>query len=112
MKIMTGIDLRSNNALCRLMDENGWRVLHKKLPCELPVILQLIEPYKAQIAQAAYAFLHEIEFLNLGTLWAPSMSKCARSCSVTAFIIYNRRSIQHDAIATGEIPRQVHFKTK
>jgi hypothetical protein len=36
MKIMTGIDLHSNNALCGLMDESGRRVLHKKLPCELP----------------------------------------------------------------------------
>ena len=28
MKIMTGIDLHSNNALCGLMDESGRRVLH------------------------------------------------------------------------------------
>ena len=43
MKIMTGIDLHSNNALCGLMDESGRRVLHKKLPCELPAILQMLE---------------------------------------------------------------------
>ena len=53
MKIMTGIDLHSNNALCGLMDENGRRVLHKKLPCDLPAILQVLEPYKARIAQVA-----------------------------------------------------------
>ena len=50
MKIMTGIDLHSNNALCGLMDESGRRLVHKKLPCELPAILQLLEPYQAQIA--------------------------------------------------------------
>ena len=32
MKVVTGIDLHSNNALCGLMEENGRRVLHKKLP--------------------------------------------------------------------------------
>ena len=50
MKIMTGIDLHSNNALCGLMDENGRRLVHKKLPCELPAILQLLAPYQEQIA--------------------------------------------------------------
>jgi transposase len=50
MKIMIGIDLHSNNALCGLMDENGRRLVHKKLPCELPAILQLLAPYREQIA--------------------------------------------------------------
>jgi transposase len=53
MKIMTGIDLHSNNALCGLMDESGRRVLHKKLPCDLPAILQVLAPYKERIAQVA-----------------------------------------------------------
>jgi len=53
MKIMTGIDLHSNNALCGLMDESGRRLVHKKLPCELPAILQLLEPYKDRIATVA-----------------------------------------------------------
>jgi ferrous iron transport protein B len=50
MKIMVGIDLHSNNALCGLMDESGRRLLHKKLPCDLATILQLLEPYRDRIA--------------------------------------------------------------
>ena len=53
MKIMTGIDLHSNNALCGLMDESGQRLVHKKLPCELPAILQLLAPYKERIHAVA-----------------------------------------------------------
>lgn len=53
MKIMTGIDLHSNNALCGLMDENGRRLVHKRLPCELPAILQLLAPYQKRIATVA-----------------------------------------------------------
>lgn len=49
MKIMVGIDLHSNNALCGLMDEAGRRLLHKKLPCDLATILQLLEPYRDRI---------------------------------------------------------------
>jgi transposase len=49
MKIMVGIDLHSNNALCGFMDENGRRLLHKQLPCDLASILQLLKPYKKRI---------------------------------------------------------------
>ena len=50
MKIMVGIDLHSNNALCGLMDENGRRLLHKKLPCDLAAVLELLQPYRERIA--------------------------------------------------------------
>jgi len=53
MKIMTGIDLHSNNALCGLMEEDGRRLLHKKLPCDLSAILQLLQPYQKRIATIA-----------------------------------------------------------
>ena len=53
MKIMVGIDLHSNNALCGLMDESGRRLAHKKLPCDLASILQLLKPDKRRIATIA-----------------------------------------------------------
>ena len=53
MKIMVGIDLHSNNALCGLMDESGRRLVHKQLPCDLAAILQLLAPYKESIATIA-----------------------------------------------------------
>ena len=53
MKIMVGIDLHSNNALCGLMDESGRRLAHQKLPCELDAILQFLRPYQKRIATLA-----------------------------------------------------------
>jgi len=53
MKIMVGIDLHSNNALCGLMDENGRRLIHKQLPCDLAAILQMLKPYQKRIATIA-----------------------------------------------------------
>ena len=35
------------------MDESGRRLVHKKLPCELPAILQVLEPYEERIATVA-----------------------------------------------------------
>jgi transposase len=53
MKILVGIDLHSNNAMCGLMDEKGQRLVHQKLPCDLPTILRLLEPYRDRIATIA-----------------------------------------------------------
>ena len=53
MKIMTGIDLHSNNAVCGLMDENGRRLMHQRLPCDLSAILQALAPHKEQIDTVA-----------------------------------------------------------
>jgi transposase len=53
MKIMVGIDLHSNNALCGLMDESGRRMIHKQLPCDLAAILQMLKPYQKRIATIA-----------------------------------------------------------
>lgn len=53
MKILVGIDLHSNNALCGLMDEHGQRLGHQKLPCELPAILKWLQPYQSQIVTIA-----------------------------------------------------------
>lgn len=50
MKIMVGIDLHSNNALCGLMDQNGRRLLHKKLPCDLDAILKFLKPHRKRVA--------------------------------------------------------------
>jgi transposase len=53
MKIMVGIDLHSNNAVCGLMNETGRRLLHKQLPCDLAAIRQLLQPYKKRIVTIA-----------------------------------------------------------
>lgn len=53
MKIMAGIDLHSNNAVCGLMEESGRRVCHKKLPCDLGIILKELEPYQERIETVA-----------------------------------------------------------
>lgn len=49
MKIMAGIDLHSNNLVCAFVDKKGKRILHKRQPCSLPVLLKTLQPYKASI---------------------------------------------------------------
>lgn len=49
MKIMAGIDLHSNNAMIGLVDMEGRRLLHKRTACELPKVLEVLEPYRERI---------------------------------------------------------------
>lgn len=52
-ELMAGIDLHSNNIMVGLVDQGGRRVGHKKLPCELPVVLEYLAPLKERIERLA-----------------------------------------------------------
>jgi hypothetical protein len=49
MRVLAGIDLHSNNAMCGIVDSAGKRLLHKKVPCELPRVLEVLAPYKERL---------------------------------------------------------------
>ena len=53
MKVMAGIDLHSNNAVCGLVDQDGKRLLHKRVPCDLRSVLDVLAPYKQQLDTVA-----------------------------------------------------------
>jgi transposase len=50
---MAGIDLHSNNLFCGLVNREGKRVFEKKLPCDLPSILQALKPFKSRLETVA-----------------------------------------------------------
>ena len=49
MKMMAGIDLHSNNAMCAVMDIEGKRIKHRRLPCDLSSIAGFFEPYRDEL---------------------------------------------------------------
>jgi len=53
MKVMAGIDLHSNNAMCGLMDMQGKRLAHRKVGCKLKEVLEVFAPYQKQIDTVA-----------------------------------------------------------
>lgn len=52
-KIMAGIDLHSNNAMVGLMDQEGRRLGHQKVDCDLKQILEFLSPHKPQLERVA-----------------------------------------------------------
>jgi transposase len=52
-KLMAGIDLHSNNVMIGIVDENGQRLKHQKLDCNLKQIVRFLAPFKAQLQSIA-----------------------------------------------------------
>ncbi len=52
-KYCIGIDLHSNNLHVAMVDQNGKRRLHKKLPCDLQAVLELLKPHRKALRTLA-----------------------------------------------------------
>jgi transposase len=51
--LMAGIDLHSNNLMIGIVDEDGRRIGHQKLECDLEVVLRFLRPYKRRLKSVA-----------------------------------------------------------
>jgi transposase len=51
--LMAGIDLHSNNVVIGLLDEDGRRVRHQKLECDLNLVTEFLGPYKRRLKSVA-----------------------------------------------------------
>jgi len=52
-ELMAGIDLHSNNIMVGIVDRDGKRLAHQKLPCELKRIGEYLAPFKGRLAGMA-----------------------------------------------------------
>lgn len=52
-KLIAGIDLHSNNLVIGLMNQDGQRLQHRKLDCDLKQVTQFLAPFKRQLQSLA-----------------------------------------------------------
>jgi transposase len=52
-RLMAGIDLHSNNLFCGIVNQDGKRILEKRLPCELGTILSALRPFRKRLETIA-----------------------------------------------------------
>ncbi|HEX7235266.1 MAG TPA: IS110 family transposase, partial [Nitrosospira sp.] len=52
-KLIAGIDLHGNNVVIGIMNQEGKRVAHGKLDCDLKQVIGFLEPYKSQLQSMA-----------------------------------------------------------
>ena len=52
-QVMAGIDLHSNNAMIGIVDEQGKRLGHQKVDCQLQEVVKVLAPYKRRLQSVA-----------------------------------------------------------
>lgn len=52
-KLIAGIDLHSNNLMIGMINQEGERVVHRKLDCDLKEVIAFLAPHKAQMQSMA-----------------------------------------------------------
>ncbi len=52
-KLIAGIDLHGNNLVIGVMNQDGKRIIHRKLDCELKQVLEFLAPMKTRLQSMA-----------------------------------------------------------
>ena len=52
-KLIAGLDLHSNNIMIGIINQDGKRVAHRKLDCDLHEVVEFLEPFKPQLQSMA-----------------------------------------------------------
>ena len=52
-QLIAGIDLHCNNVVIGLMNEDGKRILHRKLDCDMKEVTEFLQPFKTQLRSLA-----------------------------------------------------------
>jgi hypothetical protein len=51
--LFAGLDLHSNNVMIGVVNQEGKRLAHRKLDCDLGLIVRYLEPLKSQLQSLA-----------------------------------------------------------
>src|SRR5437870_8475828 len=52
-KLIAGLDLHSNNVMIGVINQDGKRLMHRKLECDLKQVIEFLEPLKPQLQSMA-----------------------------------------------------------
>src|SRR5262249_53115956 len=52
-QLIAGLDLHSNNVMIGVINQDGKRVVHRKLDCDLKQVTEFLQPLKSQLQSMA-----------------------------------------------------------
>jgi transposase len=52
-KLIAGLDLHSNNVMIGVINQDGKRIAHRKVDCDLDQVVQFLKPFKSQLQSMA-----------------------------------------------------------
>jgi len=103
--LMAGIDLHSNNLMIGLMDQDGQRVGHQKLACDLKAVLAYLRPYQRRLKSLAVESTYNWYWLVDGLRAAGYPVVLANPAKITQYDGLKHADDKSDAYFLAELQR-------
>jgi len=104
-KVIAGIDLHSNNLVIGLMNQDGKRLSHQKLDCELKEVEEFLRPYKQQLQSMAVESTYNWYWLVDGLQAKGYPIDLANPAKIEQYSGIKHADDKHDAFHLAELQR-------
>jgi transposase len=104
-KLMAGIDLHSNNLVIGVTDQDGKRLSHRKLDCELSEVLSYLKPWKARLQSLAVESTFNWYWLVDGLRAQGYPVRLANPAQIEQYSGIKHADDKHDAFHLAELQR-------
>jgi len=103
--LMAGIDLHSNNLMIGMVDQDGQRVGHQKLACDLKAVLAFLRPYQRRLKSLAVESTYNWYWLVDGLRAAGYPVVLANPAKITQYDGLKHADDKSDAYFLAELQR-------
>jgi transposase len=102
---MAGIDLHSNNLMLALVDKDGQRLMHQKIPCQITGVEQALKPYRRRIKTIAVESTFNWYWLVDGLQGLKYHTVLANPAAIQQYEGIKHTDDKHDAFWIAEMLR-------
>jgi transposase len=103
--IIAGVDLHSNNLMLGLIHQNGERVKHQKLNCELTEVVRFLDPYKSRLKRVVVESTFNWYWLVDGLQQRGFPVALANPAAIEQYNGVKHADDKHDAFFLAELER-------
>jgi transposase len=104
-KLIAGIDLHSNNLVIGMINQDGKRIAHRKLGCDLSAVTAFLEPFKARLESMAVESTFNWYWLVDGLRAKGYPIDLANPAQIEQYSGIKHADDQHDAFHLAELQR-------
>ena len=104
-KLIAGMDLHSNNLTIGVINQDGQRVAHRKVPCDLQEVIRFLEPLKPQLQSMAVESTFNWYWLVDGLRAKGYPIDLANPAKIEQYDGLKHADDQHDAFHLAELQR-------
>ncbi len=106
--LMAGMDLHSNNVMIGIMDQEGRRLKHQKLPCDFKAVDGFLKPFKSRLKSVAVESTFNWYWLVDGLRQSGYPAVLANPAGIEQYSGVKHADDQHDAYFLADVAAFKH----